>query len=251
MAMKDNERRKYPRINTSNLLDCCCLGEDGSELESCLVRTLDVSPVGVKIESFQKIESKILRLSAIDADGSLIEIEGRVVHSRKTDAGTYEMGVSFADTELENTRFALKLIRICQDSEPGFIMVKNSESGKEDRRKYPRVNSENLITYSCVDENNTELNLCMARALNINPLGAKIETYQEILSEKIHLTAVDAAGNLVSIMGRVVYAHRADDGRYEFGVVFMGLEAEKTDFALKLIGVCHKTEPAFVMVKRA
>lgn len=251
MAMNDNERRKYPRVDTSNLLDCCCLDADGSELDHCLVRALDVSPVGVKIESFQDVEVETLRLAAIDSDGSLIEIKGRVVHSRKTEAGSYEIGVCFTDTELANTRFALKLIRVCQQLEPAFVMVKGSEDEKGDRRKYPRVNSDNLITYSCVDENNHELNQCMARALNISPLGAKIETYQEILSENIHLTTVDAAGNLLEIKGRVVYAHKADDGRYEFGIRFMGTEAENTDFALKLIGVCHKIEPAFVMVKRA
>jgi len=251
MAMNDNDRRKYPRIDTSGLLDCCCLDEDDSELDNCLVRVLDVSPVGLKIESFHNIESDILRLSAIDADGSLIQIKGRVVRSRKTEAGSYELGVSFADAELENTRFALKLIRICQFAGPGFIMVKDSESEKGDRRKYPRVNSDNLITYSCVDESNAELNQCMARALNVSPLGVKIETYQEILSENIHLTAVDDAGNLLEIMGRVIYAYKAEGGRYEFGVVFTGTEAENTDFALKLIAVCHKTEPAFVMVKRS
>jgi len=249
--MNANERRKYPRVDTSNLLECCCLDEDGSELDHCLVRTLDVSPVGVKIESFQEIESKTIRLIAIDSDGSLIEIKGRVIHSRNTEAGSCEIGVSFADTELENTRFALKLIRICQQSEPGFIMVKGSEGAKGDRRKYPRVDSDNLITYSCVDENNNELNQCMARVLDISPLGAKIETYQEILSENIHLTTVDAAGNLVDIMSQVVYEQKADDGRYEFGIRFMGTEAENIDFALKLIGVCHKIEPAFVMVKRS
>ncbi|MEJ2170999.1 MAG: PilZ domain-containing protein [Desulfobacterales bacterium] len=249
--MNDNERRKYPRVDTSNLLECCCLDEDGSELDHYLVRALDVSPVGVKIESFQEIESETIRLAAIDSDGSLIEIKGRIVHSRKTEAGSYEIGVCFADTELENTRFALKLIRVCQRSEPAFVMVKGSENIKGDRRKYPRVNSDNLITYSCVDESNTELNQCMARALNVSPLGAKIETYQEILSENIHLTTVDDAGNLLEIMGRVVYAHKAESGRYEFGIVFTGTEAENTDFALKLIGVCHKIEPAFVMVKRS
>ncbi|MEJ2170000.1 MAG: PilZ domain-containing protein [Desulfobacterales bacterium] len=229
MAMNDIDRRKYPRVDTSNLLDCCCLDEDGSELDHCLVRALDVSPVGVKIELFQYIKSEFLRLAAIDSDGTLIEIKGRVVHSRKNEAGSYEMGVCFADTELENTRFALKLIRVCQQSDPAFVMVKGSEDVKGDRRKYPRVNSDNLITFSCVDENNDELNLCMARALNISPLGAKIETYQEILSETIHLTTVDAAGNLVNFMGRVVYAHKEDDGRYEFGIHFMGTEAENTD----------------------
>jgi len=102
-----------------------------------------------------------------------------------------------------------------------------------------------------VDENGNELAHCMARALDINPLGAKIETYQEILSGIIHLTAVDADDNLIGITCKIVRAHRADDGKYEFGIRFMGTSSENTDFALKLIAVCHKVEPAIVMVKSA
>jgi c-di-GMP-binding flagellar brake protein YcgR len=251
MRMNAKERRKYPRLDTSNLIACCCLDENENEQDHCMVRALDVSPVGVKIESFQDIESEMIRLTSVDSDGTLIEIKGRVVYRRQTEGCRYQIGICFTDTELENTRFALKLIGVCHQSEPVFVMVKGGQGEKRNRRRFPRVDTNNLITYSCVDENNNELNQCMARALDISPLGAKIETYQEILSENIRLTAVDAAGNLVDIMGRVVHAHKADDGRYEFGIRFMGTEAENTDFALKLIDVCHKIEPAFVMVKRA
>ena len=120
-----------------------------------------------------------------------------------------------------------------------------------ERRKYPRVETNNLISYSCVDENGNELAHCMARVLDINPLGAKIETYQEILSENIHLTAVDVDDNLIGITGKIVYARRADDGKYEFGISFVGTSPENTNFALKLIAVCHKVKPANVMVKSA
>jgi hypothetical protein len=108
-----------------------------------------------------------------------------------------------------------------------------------ERRKYPRVDTNNLISYSCVDENGNELAHCLARILDINSLGAKIETNQEILSETIHLTAVDVDDNLIGIIGKIVYTHRADDAKYEFGISFMGTSPENTDFALKLIAACH------------
>jgi c-di-GMP-binding flagellar brake protein YcgR len=249
--MDEKERRKYPRVDTSNLIACCCLDENGNELDYCMARAIDVSPVGVKFETFQEIESGIIRLISVDSDGTLIDIKGRVVHSRKTEDGRYEIGVCLAGTELENTRFALKLIGVCHRAQPAIVMVKGGESRGKERRKYPRVDTNNLISYSCMDENNNELDHCMARALDVNPLGAKIETYQEILSENIRLTSVDVDDNLIDIMGRVVHVHKAEDGRYEIGVSFMGTKDENTDFALKLIGVCHKVEPAFIMVKRA
>jgi len=249
--MEKEERRKYKRVESSNLIACCCLDENGNELDHCMARATDVSPVGVRFETFRKIESEIIRLISVDSDGTLIDIKARVVHRRKRKNGRYEIGVCLAGTELENTRFALNLIGVCHHAEPAIVMVKGEENKTKERRKYPRVNTNNLISYSCVDENNHELDHYMARALDVNPLGAKIETYQEILSENIRLTSVDLDDNLIDIAGRVVHVHKAADGRYIIGVSFMGTKAENTDFALKLIGVCHKVEPAFVMVKRA
>jgi hypothetical protein len=248
--MNDNERRKYPRVDTSSLLECCCLDENENELDNFMIRAVDVSPVGLKIDSFQKIESELVRLVAVDSDGALMESRGRVAHSRELEAGRYEYGICFTGSELENTRFALKLIGICHQAEPAFVMVKGPVDEDGERRKYPRVDTNNLISFGCVDENSAELNQCMARALDVNPLGAKLETYQEIVSENIRLTTFDVDGNLIEMIGRVAHTHRYDDGRFEFGVRFMGTEHENTDFALKVIAVCHKVEPAFVMVKR-
>ena len=249
--MKDRERRKYPRIDTGNLIVYCCLNENENELDHCLARAINVSPVGVKIETFQEIESEIIRLISTDSDGTLIDIKGRVVHNRKTEDGRYESGICLAGTELDNTRFALKLISVCSRADPAFAMVKDSEYKKRDRRKYPRVVTNNLISYSCLDGNGNELDVCMARALNVSPLGAKIETYQEILSENIRLISIDVDDGLIDIMGRIVYAHKADDGRYEFGIHFLGTTWENTELTLKLIDACHKVEPAFVIVKKA
>ncbi len=212
--MKDKERRKYPRIDTSNLIVCCCLNENETEMDHCLARVINVSPVGVKIETFQWVESEIIRLISVDSDGTPVDIKGRVVHSRKTEDGRYESGICLAGTELDNTRFALKLIKVGDRANPAFVTLKGSEYNKRDRRKYPRIDTNNLISYSCLDGNGNDLDVCMARALDVSPVGAMIETYQEILSENIRLTSIDVDDNLIDIMGRIVYVHRAEDSRY-------------------------------------
>ena len=91
----------------------------------------------------------------------------------------------------------------------------------------------------------------MARILDINPLGARIETYRKILSDKISLVCVDVDDDLIDIMGEIVYAHKADDHRYEFGIHFLGTRDENTELSLKLIEACRKIEPSYVMVKKA
>lgn len=249
--MIERERRKYPRIDADNLITYCCLDENENELDHCMARAMEVSPAGVKIETFHEIESEIIRLISIDSDDTLIDIKGRVVHSRQTKEGRYVTGICLAGTELENTRFALNLIAACQKAESAFVMVKRSRGGGSNRRRYPRVETNNLISYSCLDENGNELDNRIAMALDINPLGAKIETYHEILSEKIYLTFIDVDDKVIGIIGRVAHAHKADDGRCEFGIQFLGTQDENTDFALRLINAFHKVEQLFVMVKRA
>ena len=250
--MGDSDRRKYPRIDTNNLIICCSLNEDEAELDNCIARTINVSPVGVKIETFQRIESEMIRLCSVDPDDILIDIKGRVVHNLEIEDGKYEIGINFVGTEIENTRFALKLISVCCHADPAFEMVKDSESReKRERRKYPRIVTDTLISYSCLDDNGDELDVCMARILDVNPLGAKIETYREILSGKIRLTCVDVDDNVIDITGEIVHAHKADAGRYEFGIHFLGTRDEKTELTLKLINACHKIEPSYVIVKKA
>jgi hypothetical protein len=249
--MKDKERRKYPRIDASNLISCYCLDEDGNELSHCLARAVDVSPVGVKLETFQDINSEMVQLMSTDSAGTLIDIKGQVVHRHQIKDDRYNIGISLAGTETENIRFTLKLINTCHQSDLELFMQKGSRNEKKERRKYPRVETSNLVSYSCLDKNNKEMDLCMAMAIDVNQLGAKIETYQEILSDNIHLTAIDGENHLIEIVGKIVHTHRTEYGRYELGITLVGSKAERTNFALKLIDACHLVEPTFVIVKSA
>lgn len=248
--MEKKERRKYPRVDASNLITYCSLDENDNELDHCMARALEVSPAGIKIETFQEIESEMIRLISVDSDDILIDMKGRVVHSRQTQTGRYLIGISLEGTDLENTRFVLKLLAVSQHIKPAFVMTKKSSSDGKNRRKYPRVDTNNLVSYSCLDENGNELDSCMAMALDINPLGAKIETYQEILSENIYLTSVDVDDNLIGIIGRVAHTHKADGGRYEFGIQFLGTTEENIDFALKLISAFHRNDKSLGPVRK-
>ena len=250
-SMLEKERRKYLRIDSSNLIACYCLDEAGNEVSHHMARAVDVSPVGVKLEIFQQFDSDRVRLMSSEAEGTLTDIEGRIVHSRQIEDGRYHIGVSFAGTETENTRYALKLINYCHQIQPDLVMLKGARSNKKTRRQYPRIEASNLIFCTCLDENYNEMAQFIAKAVDVNPLGAKIETYQEILSDTILLTAIDKDDQLIEITGTVIHAHKVDDGRYELGISFAGTPAEKTNFALKLIDVCNIVEPGFIVVKKA
>ena len=250
-SMTEKERRKYPRIDSSNLIACYCLDEAGNEVSHLMARAVDVSPVGVGLETFQDINSDRVRLMSTETTDTLIDIEGRVVHSRQIEDGRYHVGISFAGTETENTRYALKLINDCHQVRPELVMYKGARSNKKTRRQYPRLEASNLLFYTCLDEDNNEMAQFIAKAVDVNPLGAKIEAYQEILSDNIQLSAIDRDDNLIEITGTVVHTHKSEDGSYELGISFTGTMAERINFALRLIDFCHNVEPGFIMAKKA
>ena len=249
--MIEKERRKFPRIDSCNLIACYGLDEAGNEVSHHMARAIDVSPVGVKLEIYQEIDSDRIRLMSSEMEGTLIDIEGRVVRSHQIENGRYHVGISFVGTETECTRYALKLINDCHQIQPDLVMYKGSRNKKKTRRQYPRIGASNLLSYTCLDENYNEMAQFIAKAVDVNPLGAKIEAYQEILSDTIHLTGIDKDDQLIEITGTVVHAHKVDDGRYELGISFAGTRDEKTNFALKLIDACNDVEPGFIVVKKA
>ena len=57
--MEDADRRKYPRIETSNLVACCFLDENGNELE--FLDKLILKTQELKKELDEKIEAQVAK----------------------------------------------------------------------------------------------------------------------------------------------------------------------------------------------
>jgi hypothetical protein len=106
-----------------------------------------------------------------------------------------------------------------------------------DRRKYPRVETCNLISYVSIDENDNVLNQSMGRALNISQNGIFLETSRIILSQNISLMSFDEGNNLIEIKGQVAYSRDIGFGRFGAGISFRGTSDENIQFAIKLIKV--------------
>jgi hypothetical protein len=75
-----------------------------------------------------------------------------------------------------------------------------------ERRKYPRVETRNLISYVSVGENGEVKGQSLGRALNISQNGIFLETTRLIFSESISLMSVDVDNHLIEIWGKVVYS---------------------------------------------
>ncbi len=121
--MEGKEKRKFPRIETSNLVTYVTEDEQGNELSQGIAMTRDISPSGVLIETFQSIKSEYIWLSTLDLADNLIEIKGKVIYCRKIEEKKYEAGISFQGTLAETVQFAVKLLHVHNTRRITFVKV--------------------------------------------------------------------------------------------------------------------------------
>ena len=90
----------------------------------------------------------------------------------------------------------------------------------DEKRKHPRVQTDNLVSYTCFDDNNTESDQGVARALDIRQGGLLLESHSAIESENILLTTVNDKNELMEIRARVAYSREVKPGIYFTGLEF-------------------------------
>ena len=95
--IKEEERRKYPRVTSVNLLSYDSFDEEGKPLERGMGKTLDISLGGLLLETKVPIEAQYVLLMAINIREELIKIKGRVVYSREAEPGIFHSGIRFKE----------------------------------------------------------------------------------------------------------------------------------------------------------
>jgi len=95
-----------------------------------------------------------------------------------------------------------------------------------ERRKHPRFESLNLLSYVCLDENNRALDQGMGRTLNVSKGGILLETYNPIDPEHAMVLTIGLKDNMVDIKGRLVYSRTDEDGKFESGIKFTEMDKE-------------------------
>jgi len=109
--MTDTERRKYPRVPICDPISYLCLDENGSTTCQNMGAVQNTSQNGIKIETYEAIDSEFTILMFVDLQKNLVEIKGRVIYCRKTDSGKFESGISLRGSSDENIEFVKKLVR--------------------------------------------------------------------------------------------------------------------------------------------
>jgi hypothetical protein len=104
MAIK--EKRKHARINSLNL-SYVCLDENNKIVKQGMGRSLNVSESGILLETHFPIDDQHIVTLTLGLEEDLVDIKGRPIHTRKNDAGKYEVGIEFLKSN-EKTRKSLK-----------------------------------------------------------------------------------------------------------------------------------------------
>lgn len=109
--MTTSERRKYPRVPICDPIFYISVDSEGNYLDQNLGAVLDASQNGLKIETFDVIDSEFALFSFVDLEKKLVEIKGRVVYCKQKQSGKFESGISLQGTPAENIQFIKKLVR--------------------------------------------------------------------------------------------------------------------------------------------
>ena len=112
--MNMDDRRKYPRIKTRNLIAHLSYDDNGMKISQGLGRALDISKGGMLLETPNPIpEAPEARLSlmAVDKDNLLFEIEAELVYCKKSASELYQSGIRFIGTEEQVVGYVTRLIK--------------------------------------------------------------------------------------------------------------------------------------------
>ena len=89
-----------------------------------------------------------------------------------------------------------------------------------EKRKYTRISSSSLLSYACVNADNTIVQQGMGKTLDVSEGGILLETHVPIeMQYKVHLD-IGFRDDVAKIIGKVAYSRKGKNGRAESGISF-------------------------------
>jgi len=112
----------------------------------------------------------------------------------------------------------------------------------DEKRIAPRIESSNLLSYVCLDENNHEMMQGMGRTLNVSEGGILLETHVPIDPHHIVSLTIALENDLMDLKGKIAYSRKREDGKFESGIEFMEMDEEKRRFIRQYILIFRDQE---------
>ncbi|MGD9228723.1 MAG: zinc-ribbon domain-containing protein [Desulfobacterales bacterium] len=108
---KVEERRKYQRVKTQNLISYFSFDQTGKLISHGLGIALDISKGGILLETTEPIKPGLIILTATDRKNNFFEVKGQLAYSKKISAETYFSGIKFSGVNERVTEFITNLIK--------------------------------------------------------------------------------------------------------------------------------------------
>jgi hypothetical protein len=108
-----------------------------------------------------------------------------------------------------------------------------------EKRKYPRVQIRNLISYVCLDEDGRPIKNLMGTAIDISQGGLLLETTHQIEPGAVILITTDDQDRLIEINGKATYCREIGGGKFYLGISLQGSHNENIQFVKSMIRAYH------------
>ncbi len=104
------EKRKFPRVPTTNAVSYICLDADENPIEEGMGVTVNISLGGALLETSREIRGAYLLLVSIDVKKNVLQTKAKVIHCRSVGPSKFQTGIEFMGPIEERTRLIKSLI---------------------------------------------------------------------------------------------------------------------------------------------
>jgi hypothetical protein len=104
-----------------------------------------------------------------------------------------------------------------------------------EKRKYTRITSSNLLSYTCMNIENMVVQQGMGKTLDVSEGGILLETHVPIdAGDTVHLD-IGFKDEVATIVGNVAYTRQGENGRAESGIRFEACSDKGHEILLSFI----------------
>lgn len=120
-------------------------------------------------------------------------------------------------------------------------MNKQENSGNIiEKRKHPRIDTENEVDYILLDKNRERVGYGKARTLNLSQSGVLLETDNPLEGSFVILMTLDLDENQVQVKGRIANTRKSNKpGCYLTGIRFTGSKKEHINAIVTFVKNYH------------
>ena len=108
------------------------------------------------------------------------------------------------------------------------------------KRRYDRVESLNLLSYSCINSKNEVVSQGMGRTLNVSEGGILLETHAPLEQDCIVSLAIGFRDVVTEVKGKIVYSKKGDNGRMQTGIEFIEPDEHARDIIKQYVEAFSK-----------